>query len=261
VRQAIGEKEVEMLRVELGKTKLYVSRLALGTGTNGWSHSSDQTREGPDWLVEHLRAGYELGVNFWDLADGYGSHAYARRALKSLNRDEIVINTKTNARDEKTCRDAISRFLKELDTDYLDIVLLHGKSSRDWNVKYRPAMNVLSEAKEKGLVKAVGISSHSLDALKVAATEPWVDVILVRINYADIRMDASKEQVIPVLQKAHAHGKGIYAMKVLGCGPLTSDPEKAIGYVLDLDCIHAMTIGHTKDAQLERNVAIIERRV
>jgi aryl-alcohol dehydrogenase-like predicted oxidoreductase len=75
-----------MLKVELGKTKLCVSKLALGTGTNGWRHSSDQTRKGPDWLVEHLRMGYELGVNFWDLADQYGSHAYARRALRSSHR-------------------------------------------------------------------------------------------------------------------------------------------------------------------------------
>lgn len=248
-----------MLKVELGKTGLVVSKLALGTGTDGWSYSSEQTRRGPNWLVEHFRAGYELGVNFWDLADQYGSHAHARKALKSLNRKDIVINTKTTAQDEKTCRDAVGRFLKELDTEYLDIVLLHGKSSHDWNVGCRGAMDGLSEAKEKGLVKAVGISSHSLDALKIAAAEPWVDVILVRSNYADTRMDASKEQVIPVLREAHARGKDIYAMKILGCGSLASDPEKAIRYTMDLDCIHAMTIGHTEDAQLEQNVAIIER--
>jgi predicted aldo/keto reductase-like oxidoreductase len=118
---------------------------------------------------------------------------------------------------------------------------------------------VLSEAKDRGVVKAVGISCHGLDALKVASMEPWVDVILARVNYAGSRMDASPDQVLPVLQAAHANGKGIYAMKVLGCGPLASDPEKAIRYILDLDCIHAMTIGHTEDVQLEQNVAMIER--
>ncbi|MDF1514491.1 MAG: aldo/keto reductase [Anaerolineae bacterium] len=247
-----------MLKVELGNTNLHVSKLALGTGTNGWGNSSEQTRKGPDWLVEHLKQGYQLGINFWDLADGYGSHAYARRALASLNRDEIVIATKTSSQDELTCRDAVNRFLKELDTDYLDILLLHGKKSDDWNITYRPAMNVLSEFKDKGLVKAVGISCHGLDALKVAAKESWVDVILARVNYADIRMDASTEQVLPVLQTAYNNGKGIYAMKVLGCGPLADNPDKAIRYIMNLDCIHAMTIGHTEDAQLGQNVAIIE---
>jgi predicted aldo/keto reductase-like oxidoreductase len=120
-------------------------------------------------------------------------------------------------------------------------------------------MNALSEAKTKGLVKAVGISCHGLDALKVAATEPWVDVILARVNHAGTRMDASPDRVLPVLQAAYDNGKGIYAMKVLGCGPLASDPEKAIRYILNQGCIHAMTIGHTDDVQLEQNVAIIER--
>ena len=248
-----------MLKVELGKSGLVVSKLALGTGTDGWNYSSEQTRKGPDWLVGHLLAGVELGVNFWDLADQYGSHTHAKKALRSLNRDEIVINTKTTAQDKQSCRDAVGRFLEELDTDYLDSVLLHGKSTGDWNIRCRGAMDALSEAKDKGLVKAVGFSCHSLAALKVASSEPWVDVILVRSNYADTRMDASKERVIPVLREAHARGKGIYAMKVLGCGPLASDPEKAIRYTMGLDCIHAMTIGHTDNAQLEQNVAIIER--
>ena len=248
-----------MEKVVLGKTGLCVSKLALGTGTNGWDHSSAQTRKGPDWLVKHLIRGYELGVNFWDLADNYGSHTYAKRALQSLNRDKIVISTKTSAQDEQACRDGLSRFLQELGTDYLDIVLLHGRRSSDWSVNYRPAMEVLSEAKDQGMVKAVGISCHGLDALKVAALEPWVDIILVRLNYADIRMDGSTYQVLPILETAYYNGKGIYAMKVMGCGPLTADPQKAIRYILNLDYIHAMTIGHMEDAQLEHNVAIIDR--
>lgn len=248
-----------MLRAELGRTELLVSKLAIGTGTHGWRHSSEQTRRGADWLAENLKAGCDLGVNFWDLADQYGSHAYARRALKSLDRGDIVIATKTDARDYGACDEAVSRFLKEIGTDYLDIVLLHGQSSRDWNARYRPAMDALSEAKEKGLVKAVGISSHGFEGLKVAAAEPWVDVILVRFNYASAKMDAPKEQVLPVLREAHARGKGIYAMKVLGCGSLTSDPEKAMKYVLDMGCIHAVTVGHTEHAQLRQNAEIVER--
>ncbi len=74
-----------MQRVELGRTKLNVSKLALGTGTNGWSHSSDQTRKDPDWLVQHLRMGYELGVNFWDLADQYGLHVDPRVKIWQLS--------------------------------------------------------------------------------------------------------------------------------------------------------------------------------
>jgi len=248
-----------MLKVELGNTKLLVSKLAIGTGTHGWNHQSDQTRRGFDWLVEHLKVSYDMGVNFWDLADQYGSHKHARKVLKSIDREKVVINTKSSAQDYKTCSEAVKRFLKEINTDYLDIVLLHAKSSSDWNIRYRPTMDALSEAKEKGWVKAVGISSHGLDGLKTAASEPWVDVILVRLNCLSVQMDAPKEQVIPILKEAHSRGKGIYAMKVLGRGPLTSNPEKGIKYILDLDFVHAMTIGHTENRQLEQNVEIIEK--
>lgn len=250
-----------MLKVKLGNTGLQVSVLAIGTGTHGWHHESDQTRRGYNWLVEHLRDGYEMGVNFWDLADQYGSHKCAREALKNIKRENIIINTKTTARDYQTCSEAVERFLKELNTDYLDIVLLHGKGSSDWNSEYKGAMDALRDAKERKLVRAVGISSHGLGGLKTAASEPWVDVILVRFNYESIRMDAPKEEVIPVLREAHDRGKGLYAMKVLGCGPLASHPEKAIKYVLGTDYIHAMTIGHTENTQLSQNVEIIEKLV
>jgi aryl-alcohol dehydrogenase-like predicted oxidoreductase len=248
-----------MRKVELGNTGLRVSLLALGTGTNGWSHRSDQTRRGTDWLTRHLIDGYEMGVNFWDLADQYGSHQYARKALRHIERENLVINTKTTARDYQTCSKDVERFLKELGTDYLDIVLLHGKDSSDWNTGCRGAMDALDGAKERGLVRAVGISSHRLDGIKTAVAEPWLDVMLVTLNYASVRMSTAQEEVVPVLREAHARGKGIYAMKVLGCGRLTSDPEKAIQYILDLGSVHAMTIGHTENTQLSQNVEIIER--
>jgi aryl-alcohol dehydrogenase-like predicted oxidoreductase len=248
-----------MRQVELGSTGLRVSVLALGTGTNGWAHRSDQTRRGTDWLIGHLRDGYELGVNFWDLADQYGSHRCAREALRHLEREHIVITTKTTARDYQTCSRAVERYLKELGTDYLDIVLLHGEDSPDWNTQRRGAMDALDEAKGRGLVRAVGISSHRLDGIETAAAEPWLDVMLVTLNYASARMGTPQQEVVPVLRKAHARGKGIYAMKVLGCGRLASDPERAIQYILDLGCVHAMTIGHTEDTQLSQNVEIIDR--
>ncbi|MBN1582432.1 MAG: aldo/keto reductase [Anaerolineae bacterium] len=248
-----------MLKVDLGNTGLQVSVLALGTGTNGWNHRSDQTRRGTDWLVRHLRDGYDMGVTFWDVADQYGSHRCAMQALKHIERENLVINTKTTARDYQACSQDVERFLKELDTDYLDMVLLHGKDSSDWNRECRGAMDALDDAKKRGRVRAVGISSHRLDGIKTAAAESWLDVMLVTLNYASVRMSTAQEEVVPVLRQARARGKGIYAMKVLGCGRLASDPEKAIQYILDLGCVHAMTIGHTASTQLERNVEIIER--
>jgi aryl-alcohol dehydrogenase-like predicted oxidoreductase len=236
-----------------------VSPLAIGTGTHGWSGSSDQTRKGPHWLVDLFNRAYERGVNFWDLADQYGSHRFARKALRSLDRQTIVINTKTTASAYKECRRDLERFYRELGTDYIDIVLLHAMSSRDWNVSHRGAMDALGEAREEGRIRAVGVSSHSLEALKTAAQEPWLDIILVRLNYDGVNMDGTPSEIVQVLKSAVQAGKGIYAMKVLGCGALVDDLEKALRFVVESRCVHAMTIGFTDFSELNAVMDIVER--
>ncbi len=199
------------------------------------------------------------GINFWDLADQYGSHRFAKEALRSLDREAIVINTKTTARDYKECQSDLKRFFRELETDYIDIVLLHGKTSRDWNVTHRGAMDALREAKQQGRIKAVGISSHGLEALKTAAHESWVDVILARLNYDGVNMDGTPSEVARILTTAVLSGKGVYAMKVLGCGSLANDLEKALRFVVESRCSHAMTIGFTDIAELNAVTDIVER--
>ena len=245
-----------MKRLELGKSSVSVSPLAIGTGTHGWSYVSDQTRKGENWLTDLFEKGYEAGINFWDLADQYGSHPFARKALCSLDRAGIVINTKTTSTVYENCCSDIERFRTELDTEYLDVVLLHGKRAETWNTDERGAMDALSEAKNRGKVRAVGISSHSLKALRTAAAEPWVDIILVRINFAGTDMDADPDTVVQVLRTAKANGKGIYAMKVMGCGSLSAQAGTAIKYVAELDCVDAMTLGFMSIEEMTQSIEI-----
>ncbi len=247
-----------MKTIELGRTGLRVSRLAIGTGTNGYSNSSNQTRLGPDVLPSILRAGFELGVNFWDLADSYGSHPHARRALAHVPRESVVIATKTSARTEAEATSAVERFLRELGTDRIDIVHLHGVSVADWPRQRAGAMAALSRLKEQGIVRAVGVSVHDLGALATAATEPWVDVVLARINPAGVHMDAAPDQVVPVLHKIHDAGKGLYAMKVLGQGKLRNDVRGALAYALGLGCLDALNIGIESEAELRECARLVE---
>src|SRR5512139_337432 len=101
--------------VTLGRTGIRVSRLAQGTGTSGFGHSSNQTRGlGLAGLAELLRAGVDQGLSFWDLADQYGSHPHAREALKTVKRDKVVILSKTRASTEQEMRDDLDRFRKEI---------------------------------------------------------------------------------------------------------------------------------------------------
>lgn len=247
-----------MDHVNFGKTGLKVSRLAIGTGTHGWNGRSDQTALGLDGLANLLRRAYDAGVNFWDAADGYGSHPHVARALQGLPRDQVVITTKTTARKGPDIIKDLARFRKELNTDVLDIVLLHGLSDANWPKKYNGAMEALSRAKEEGIVRAVGFSCHGLGALRTAVGTPWVDVVLARINYAGVNMDAQPADVAPVIEKLYAAGKAVYGMKVLGCGPLTKDVRNAMAYVLGLGTVHAFTIGTTSLAQLDENVRLMD---
>jgi predicted aldo/keto reductase-like oxidoreductase len=239
-------------------TGLRVSRLAFGTGTHGWAHHSQQTALGIEGLAKLLTLGFERGVTFWDLADQYGSHPHAARALQRVPREEVVIATKTNSHNRRGVANDIDRFLEELNVDVIDIVLLHFINNARWVRRYSGAMQALTEAKDAGKVRAVGISSHNLGALRAAVTTPWVEVVLVRINYDGVNMDGSPSEVVPVIEQLHEAGKGVYGMKVLGCGQLTSDVPRAFEYVLNLGTVHAMTVGMSSRAQLLENIETVE---
>lgn len=244
--------------VTLGRTGLRVSRLGIGTGTNGWAHRSDQTALGIEGLSRLLRRGLELGVNFWDAADQYGSHPHVAEALKHVDRDQVVMTTKTTATQNSGVTRDIERFRKELNVDVIDIVLLHNLHRGNWSKKYNGAMEALTRAKEQGKVRAVGFSCHGLGALQAAVDNPWPDIVFVRINYAGVNMDGRPEEVVPVIDQLYASGIGLYAMKVLGCGKLTGDVRRAFEWALSLGTVHALSIGTTSIAQLETNVALME---
>ena len=250
---------MDMQYVELGSTGLRVSRLAIGTGTHGFGGCSDQTALGTEGLADLLCQGYEHVVNFWDAADGYGSHPHLARALGTVPRDDVVIATKTMSRTGREVREDIERFLRELGTDVIDIILLHFITRSEWSRDYRGAMDELARAKEVGKVRAVGISCHHLGALRRATESEWLDVALVRINSAGTNMDAAPERVVPVIQRLYESGKGVYAMKVLGCGRLAARARESIEYALGLGTVHAMAIGTTSSTQLLQNVRIVDQ--
>ena len=122
-------------------------------------------------------------------------------ALKHVPRDKVTVLTKTWARDPATARADLDRFRKELGTDYLDICLMHCLTEADWTERYQGVMDVFSEAKEKGIIRAHGCSCHSIDALRAAAKSPWVEVDLVRMNPVGAFMDADPQTVVGVVKE------------------------------------------------------------
>ena len=238
--------------VVLGKTGIRTSRLAMGTGTIGGGKHSNQTRLGTDPFVKLLADGYhENGLRFYDAADSYGSHPYVAAALKTLPREKVTVLSKSDSRDPKDLRDDLDRFRKELAVDYIDIVLIHCVTEDDWTTRYRGAMDVLSEAKEKGTIRAHGVSCHSIEALRAAAKSPWVDIDLVRLNPVGAHMDAHPDEVVSVIKEMRSQGKGIVGMTILGQGAMREKPSEALRFALGTGVLDAFTIG--AESQLEQN--------
>jgi aryl-alcohol dehydrogenase-like predicted oxidoreductase len=238
--------------VILGHTGIRTSRLAMGTGTIGYGGNSNQTRLGTAPLTTLLLNGFhENGLRFFDSADSYGSHPYVGAALKQLPRDKVTVLTKTDTRDPAGVRADLDRFRQELGVDHIDIVLIHCVTEGDWTTRYRGVMDVLSEAKQKGVIRAHGVSCHSLQALRAAAASPWVEVDLVRLNPIGSHMDADPDTVINVVKQMRAQGKGIVGMKILGQGDLRNHAPQAIRYALGAGVLDAFTIG--AESQKEQN--------
>lgn len=239
--------------VPIGKTKLKFSRVILGTGMRGGNRESNHTRLGKEKFEALLRETHDRGVTAFDLADMYGTHPYVIPALRGIQRDKFQVVTKIWFRsggipeperpDADVC---VERFLREIKTDYLDLVLLHCVVSPKWPEELRKQMDILAKLKDSGKVRAVGVSCHSLEALEACATEPWVDSVHTRINPYGMSMDGPPEKVVPVLQKIHAAGKGVVGMKIIGEGRLRNDPEKrqaSIKYALNLGCVDVLNVG------------------
>jgi len=247
--------------VPLGQTKLKVSRFCIGTGMHGGNRQSDHTRMGKQKLEALLQGAYDRGVRTFDMADLYGTHPYLVPALKGMPRDKYTIFTKIwfhpggLPESERPATDVIvSRFLKEIGTDYLDLVLLHCVSSPKWPEELRARMDSLAQLKSKGIICAHGVSCHSLAALEAAAAEPWVDSVHARINPFGMSMDDKPDKVVPVLKKLHAAGKGVVGMKIIGEGRLGNDAEKrdeSARFVLGLGCVDVLNIGFEKTEEID----------
>jgi 1-deoxyxylulose-5-phosphate synthase len=237
--------------VTLGSTGIKTSRLAMGTGTVGSDHHSHQTALGVKGLSDLLLNGYDHGLRFFDSADSYGSHPHVAEALKHVPRDKVTVLTKTWARDAAGARADLDRFRRELGTGYIDVCLMHCVTEADWTDRFRGAMDVLSEAKEKGIIRAHGCSCHSIEALRAAAKSPWVEIDLARINPVGAYMDADPATVVGVLKEMKAAGKAVVGMKILGQGTLRNRQDEAIKYALSLGVLDAFTLGAESKAEQE----------
>jgi len=241
--------------VTLGKTGIKCSRLAQGTGYNGYNRSSAHTRAGKPAFDRLVRHSIDQGITFMDMADLYGSHPFVKDVIKGLPRDKFTLMSKiwpskaNWVNPSGGAKEELDRFRKELDVELIDIVLIHCMQDDKWADKFARIRDELSELKQKGVIRAAGVSCHDFGALKVAADHPWVDVILARINHKggkDYSMDGTAEEVAAVLKKARQNGKVVLGMKIFGAGKFAKDPaekDASLKYVFNNDLVDMITVG------------------
>jgi len=237
-------------RVKLGRTGLTVSTLCFGTG-----YLSGSVAVGARLLTR----AYALGVTFWDTSDDYGTHPHVARALREVGRDDVVIATKTYASTALGARRAVARALRELGVEAVDIFLLHAVDSRGELEAKLPALHALTRAKEEGLVRAVGVSSHSREVLTRLLGLPEVDLAFVVVNKTGTWMkDASPAEMMQAVKRLYRSGRGIYGMKALGSGQVTEPTEvtSALHYAFRYPYAHAICVGMTSEAELKADVVL-----
>jgi predicted aldo/keto reductase-like oxidoreductase len=268
-KTARGPKRTAVDQVALGKTGLRLSRLGIGTGSEG---GSIQRALGPDGFNRLIQYAYDRGITYIDTADSYKTHTMVREAIKGLPRERLFIQSKMPGVPEKPL-DVLDRYRSELGVDYIDSLLVHCAVRRNWDEERKRLLDAFEQAKDKKLIRAHGVSCHTLPALSLAAKLDWVDVNLVRINPQGAHVDTPVERwdaksdashvspVVSQIETMRKHGHGVIGMKIIGNGDFTSpeDREKSIRFVLGCGLLDAVVIGFKSPAEIDEAIERMDR--
>ncbi len=241
----------------LGKSGIKTTVLGFGTGTNSGKEQRDL---GTDGFVRLVREAYDRGIRYIDTADMYKTHTLVKAALNDLPKGEMFVQTKLWSRNAEQAKADLDRVRGELGMETLDTVLIHCMTKDGWNLDMRPVIDVYLKAKEKSQIRALGVSCHTLEALKIAADTPEIDVHLVRINPFQEKMDAEPDKVSEQIARMRADNRGVIGMKIYGEGAFRSRAQRleSIKYVLGLGTVQAFTIGFSKIEQIDETLQLIK---
>jgi len=259
--RAAGKKTAVDL-VPLGKTGLKPSRLGIGCGTTSGRVQQELGQEGFNKLVRYA---YDQGITYIDIARSYRTHTMLGEAIKGLPREKLFIQTKMGGNPEKPLED-IDRYRKDYGVDYIDCLLVHCTITPNWEEERKRVMDAMQEAKDKKIIRAHGVSCHSLPALTRAAELDWVDVNLVRVNPQGVLVDTPQSRswnaesdaahvppVVEQIKRMRDKGHGIIGMKIMGEGRFTNpeDREKSIRFAMQPGLLDCVTIGFKSTEEID----------
>ena len=256
--------------VPLGKTGLKISRLAMGTGSANGHTQAALGREGFTKLIHYA---YDHGIRAFDCAETYATFTWLADAIKGLPRENIFLQSKIDHPPADVLA-AVDRHRKIFNTDYVDSMLVHCMTEPDWTTPWQAALDGFDQAKAKQMIRAKGVTCHSLPALRTAVESDWTEIHQVRINPQGVRMDGMEistwsptdpgHDIAPVLAELktmRAKGRGVIGMKIIGNGTFLNpeDREKSIRFAMSRPELDAVVIGFKSTAEIDEAIERMNR--
>src|SRR5882672_6075676 len=256
--------------VTLGRSNVKVTRLAFGTGTHGGRVQRELGQEEFTKLVRHA---YDRGIRFFETAESYhGMPEMLSIALKGIPRDTYKLMTKLSTpASSGDPAPKIDEFRKQLNTEYIDIMLLHCLRPATWTSEYQSLQDGFLEVQNKKVILAHGASVHGLPALRTFPGNQWLEIAMIRMNHNGTRMDTPEQrevdipgnvdEVVTHTKKVHAQGMGVISMKLCGEGRFTraEDRDAAMKFAMNLGCVDAVTIGFKNTAEIDEAIERMNR--
>lgn len=243
-----------MKYTELGKTGIIVSKMCFGALVIGPLQANQPVEAG----ARVIQAAMELGVNFIDTAELYGTYDHIRKAMKHSVKKPVVA-TKSYAYTAEGAAESVEKARKGLDMDALDIFMLHEQESRLTLRGHRDALEFYLNEREKGRIRAVGVSTHNVEVVRAICDMPEIDIVHPLINISGIGIgDGSIDEMLAAVKDAFDCGKGVYSMKPLGGGNLLHSYEACMDFVLGLPYIHSIAVGMQTVEEVEMNICRFE---
>lgn len=216
-----------------------------------------------DEAAEVLAYAFDSGINFVDTAQYYENYDIIRLALKKCRVPEkVMLSTKTYAYSRELAIEAVEEARRETNRDVIDLFMLHEQESYDTLRGHRDALDYLFECRERGIIRAVGASTHHTalvhGLLRLIDDGYTPDVCHPLYNKEGIGIaDGSESDMTAALTLAHERGLGIFAMKALGGGHLCASAEDALRFVLDQPFIDAVAVGMQSFEEVDANLRFL----
>jgi len=258
-----------MKKTQLGKTDIYVTPLGMGVLTIGPTQLNTTVEKG----AAIIRYALEQGINFLDTAEYYRTYPFIRRALDELAPSfasgaitRPVIVSKSLARSYSGMKSAIDDCLTSLGLEQIDIFLMHEVREHPDLKNRSAAWECLVESKEKGLVKAIGLSTHHTDAALDAVNTMEMDIFFPLLNFKSLgirrgRTHGTKEEMELAIRAAKERDMGVLVMKVFGGGSLLKEYVNSLDYITGITDIDSVMIGMGSEKDIDEAVAYFDRRL